>query len=347
MLTYLNEAVEKKLAGECSTPTSETALTPFSKNGATPVNLSGFELPPELVAAERARVARAKALERLKVYRDDALSLTRFLARAGVEPIAVITAKVFDKLVDEMGLFKLAPSRGGKVIVRQPMEDLALNTAWQPFLHMGTAALTLVGFMTAFHYWGWELDAKQAPMSVVFAVAAAFLTVVSVNVAVGVGYSAVERAILVRRAKAWLAGKTWAEILTGLTDDGKRGFIAPTWDQDNNTQRTVVLPPPPPSIVNLVCRIAGARTKEDSYDLRVAAEADAISFKEGLAGLFDDEAAKSLQAARAKARHDAWFDPILYIRGCKGGAVAIVGQYGELALEKELIDRVVNSEHLL
>ena len=353
MLKYLNDRVEEALVAESkSAPPTPSALAAIGR--VTPTVLHGFALPEALVQEDRLVRGKAERRYRLALYRDDAVRLQKWLKGIGVEPLAIITAKAFDALIKEMGLFVLQPSSGGKVQINNiPVVACAMPERWYSFTHITTSMLVMGAFFFAFHSWGWSIEPVNGMIwGLSFAAAAALATLIVWNVVCHEVLTRVAKVVFNARAKRWVESRSWEQILTELLPNDSKLFYSPSFDSDSPSkwQRRVVLPPAPPEVIDKVCRIARKNEERDihgnsgpHYLLFVAAEADAIRFEDGLKGVFDYDVVQAHFAAEAERRRD----PILFIRGAERGAVAVIAQYGDLPIEKELIHRIVNSEHLL
>lgn len=92
----------------------------------------------------------------------------------------------------------------------------------------------------------------------------------------------------------------------------------------------VNLPNPPDDVAQILLRV-------QDLNLGVAATAEAIRFNDTpsvlIAGTYNE-----------RARAGEYPDPIIFIE--QGEAVAVIAQFGDFPVEREVVDRVVNSEHL-
>lgn len=99
-------------------------------------------------------------------------------------------------------------------------------------------------------------------------------------------------------------------------------------------QATLVMPVPPADVAETLLRAQGIP------GLKVAAVADAIGFKETPTQLF--HAVRSAEEAAARVLRD---DPIVYFE--HGSAAAIIAQFGDFPIEREVVDRVVSAQTAL
>ena len=135
--------------------------------------------------------------------------------------------------------------------------------------------------------------------------------------------------VLRRNVAAYLAGKSWAEVLRDLAPEGE------LWNGSYTAK--VTLPTPPVEVAEIILKAHKAGMR-----LRVAAEADAISFD--LQEVFQQN--YQLELAREEA---ARRDPIIYVQSRDDvyvGAVAVLAQFGDFPIERAVIARIAKSENL-
>lgn len=350
MLKYMHDRVEQAICQEENTEVV-TASALAAIGNVTPRSLCGFELPADMVRNDQIVRDRAARRVRIASYRDGAARLRQQLASIGIEPIAIITAKAFDRLVAEMGLFMLRPTESGTVDVDRT-DILALRgygAAPVGKLVVGcVVAVTFVTLVLAFRAWGWTIG--DDPFRFSFAAALIPMATVLVWGFAGACREKIEARGFAKRAQAWVRTLSWEQMLVALSHrhhgTPTRAFYPPNFEGYGAFQRTIVLPTAPADVIDKVCRILrfNATTKENHGlgSIHIAAEASAISFRDGLKGLFDLEAIEAQLAWEARVAAD----PILFLRGY-GDVVAVIAQYGDLPDERETVDRIVNSEHLL
>jgi hypothetical protein len=102
----------------------------------------------------------------------------------------------------------------------------------------------------------------------------------------------------------------------------------------NSYQATLVMPTPPADIAEILLKA------NDIPELKVAAVADAIAFKETPTQLFRN--VRSAEEAVARMLRE---DPIVYFE--RGTAAAIIAQFGDFPVERQVVDRIITAENLL
>lgn len=138
---------------------------------------------------------------------------------------------------------------------------------------------------------------------------------------------------------AKFAKNDWPGLMAKFFPNGEM-FIDPTkpdaHQYTNVAWATLVMPIPPDDV-------AAVLLKAQEFDLKVATVAEAIGFKETLEQLRCNEIAKREE----EIRYREWLrnDPIVYTD--HGSATAIIAQFGDFPIEKEVVDLVVKSDHLI
>lgn len=123
--------------------------------------------------------------------------------------------------------------------------------------------------------------------------------------------------------------KNWPSVLDKLFPDR-------TVPGGNHIRATLVMPQPPADV-------AGTLIKASGLALKVAAVAEAIGFKETPAQLYRNELAKREE----EIRYQEWLrnDPIIYHE--YGTAAAVIAQFGDFPIEKQIVDAVAASDDLI
>jgi len=132
----------------------------------------------------------------------------------------------------------------------------------------------------------------------------------------------------------WLAKNDWHRYLATLFPHHASAEVSRTLFSASHavTFATLVLPDPPADVVATLVKAADAKVP-----MKVAAVADAVSFKESPSQIAGNYIAE--QEAIARRLRD---DPIIYTE--LPHATAILAQFGDFPIERELVDRVVSAE---
>lgn len=346
-LAYLNDAVHQALERQIENPHAPKDVA-ASAVARAQKRIAGIEVIDTGVI-ESHRDERRAALEN---HRRDATELKQKLDAAGVKYLTIWPTRAWEAVCKEHPLFTLAPDENGAVRV---------NTAWLK---------------------GVADEAKRAleAMPLAAFLSGGIVAAVSVVSVVGFGWIALALSAAAFFAGGYAVGKT-AEFF--VFDDGKplagplamkeRSLIRRMLRQPHDTIMRMLLPenrevkggvplpidlPPAPEDVqtNLIKAMAAG------FVLTLHTVPEAISFRGNPVEAFvklrqphyeqlkkgavqRKEAKKLVRAARWQAFHDAWRDPI--VTTSHGSATAIIAQYGEFPVEKELVDRVLNSSALI
>lgn len=342
MLEYMdkavNEKIDKLVEQHEEQPVLQSALA--CVGGAdTPKTLWGIDVPVDMRDTDQARRNQARRWSEITRYKNDAIKLNKLLREAKVKPLAIITKKAFNELVEELQLLQLRPSTNGYIQLEPaPVLALAKVPGLRGAVH--TAVLALVGCCVGL----FAVPYIVSPSNTVAALAVglSFAGFVAAQLLCAAGLNWWCDRITTRRVERWVNSLSWGQLLRELSFEKSGRFFAPNWEDDDHPfTRKLLLPPAPSTVVEALSRLMPVlNSKECShcYQLNIAAEADAVQFVGGL-----QFKGASIRKEIARLRRD----PILYVTGNDCTAVAIVAQYGELPIEKQLIDRIVNSEHLL
>lgn len=137
------------------------------------------------------------------------------------------------------------------------------------------------------------------------------------------------------------ARQNWREFLTKMFG----GLVAPRapdpmrYFQSNLIHATLELPLAPDDVKSVLVKAAA----DPNLQMKVAAVAEAIGFKETPAELLRRHVARREQEARQREMIDA--DPIIYYE--EGTAAAILAQFGDFPVEKDVVDAVAASGDLI
>lgn len=262
-------------------------------------------------------IPRTEHSEPQREYIVSRTSLLGELERVGVEPVAVLPLEWWRRMIAESVLVDVPFASGARVDVRWDRKLIGeMAHAGSLLLFVALAALAL--------------------LTVVAAGVAYTLSGLYAAVAVGV-VSAVVGSILPALLPefAWEWGVRRA-VRRHLSDpmrvrDLLRGSIA------TGPGLPFRLPEPPADVATILRRLADADVSLGTTTIRVAAHPDAFSVSPPLTELLVGAALERV-ALDAEERRRLAADPIVYVRS--GSAVAIVAQYGDFPIERELIDRV-------
>lgn len=274
----------------------------------------------------------AKMTDKLLRYRADRELVIGKLKRVGVEPIAVLPLTAWERICDSTGLYRFKPN-GDQVRVSasnlfKQAEDYARAKAAD---HHGKFILAA---------WGVWVAAEVVLFALGWFAAWQFFIPFGLGIfPVGLFMTIMFDGPMDKKPRDIEA----ARIRELVAEHEKNGtLIKELWPDLKEPAKgeniRIALPEPPADVQERL--IAAERAR---LPLNIAVVGDAIAFKEpvadvlvGIRGKYWDEVER-LEALNR--------DPIAYV--IEGTAVAIIDQYGEFPIEKEVMNKVINSEHLV
>jgi hypothetical protein len=282
------------------------------------------------------------AVERTKrSYQVDADILRKKLKEIDVEPLAVLPKSWWKRIVEETGLYDLKPDELNQVTVYP--QAFVEAKGWQ-FTNIWTlmSGVCAVALATSVAVSGGGVDSVRDALAFLGISAVGGFVSTLVLAAVCHSSNTVFRGV----ARLWAKYFVWRnggdqKVMKAIVDSQK----AEGWSFDVEVR----LPSPPEDVAATLLKLRSIEEYRDP-EIRVAAEPAAVTF-----GLAADELiaryelegkAADRERRREKARLEAyerWLreDPIVYVE--YGGAVAIVAQFGDFPIEKEVVDRVVGT----
>ena len=338
-LKRLDRAVQASVALELGEAANDDGA--FAELGVAPRRtrtIAGLRVAS--VAARDAKVdpEAGKMLKRLRQYRSDRDCVLEKLRRVGVEPIAVLPLTAWEHVCDSASLFRFTP-REDAVRVALPestMEGIARD-AKRKGLFFGIA-VSLFFFGASFGFGALSqyvlgLFCVPCVLCFLFAtfVAAGEMGLLSENVAPP--DPEWTRRMETKSIRAFVAKHERAGT---LVKELWPNFREPAEGSDVR----VAFPDPPAEVAQRL--VAAART---GLPMRLAVVGEAIAFKESVADVLIGERRAHWEMEESRYQALKLLDPIVYI--VEGTAVAIIDQYGDFPIEKEVIERVINSEHLV
>lgn len=321
-LERINDQVETKIAAVESG--TEFPVMP----GMESESIAGFAIPEVLLRPRHEAAVTEMALKQISEYRRLAAELRVKLMEAGVVPLAILPAKAWYELCDRSGLYLLFPNKHGGV---------ALNSDVVQRLRAESATLVdwcvgvVVGFLvTAASYASLSYSSMDASVLATMALA---LGALAMWVGVRASCVLLKDRRFARNARDYLASRSWAEVLADLAPS-RRIYGGNDWHQTK-----LELPAPPVSVAEILIR-----AQRGGLTLRIAAEADAVSFQGGVEKMLGDEYRRMLRAEEAIRR-----DPIVFIDyGGKqatyvdnSAVIAVIAQFGDFPIEQKVLNEVV------
>lgn len=261
------------------------------------------------------------------------------LKQQGVTPVAILPLKAWNKLCDRTQLFRFTPNQNtvrispgiiaeaAKAVLES--EAPAAKAAYVNLLkvHLPIALLGLIPValrvMDRFPYGGWGA-AVTAVSLIAWAVRAS-------NVSDGSFLSPREQRETTMIRSLVKQYQSVGSLFLKLWPN----YFEPESKQGQDLTIHIALPQPPQEIAERI--IAAERTR---LPMHVAVVGEAISLQEDVASILIKEQARLAELAHVPTTRD----PIVYV--VEGTAVAIVAQFGDFPIEKDVMLEVLSSEYL-
>lgn len=333
-LAYIGTAVSDALAREMETPTIPTKDRERAENIRDLTVVSGFVVGDHSAEAASKVIDGALRERRKKVetFHTDRDQVADKLAKLGVEPLAILPKVVWERICARTELYRLSPTSDGKIAVncKGLMERFEWRAMW---LNLLLWAGVLVAVMTVAY-----LVPSETPSAVVAAIIAGLVFGVGVQgLIMGIAFDGapyVWSHDLITRLQMWAYGFMPHRA---LLKQYFPGGVSPT-DSRSAFEATLVLPVPPKDVAEKLLKARGLA-------LKVAAVAKAIGFMETPSQIMASEHARQVEFRKTKWVNRLHPDPFIYYE--HGSAVAVIAQFGDFPIEKQVVDELVNSEHLL
>jgi hypothetical protein len=241
------------------------------------------------------------------------------LAARGVTPIAIIPTTWWDAMLKESGLWKLNPDREGKVGVEADKVAKIAQTSKAPALIW---VFGMAGVITAGATLHWDLPLTVSSLGV-------SMVIGSVTTC---GFTAALLGIFKKTGDRLNAR---AHAAYHLLRHGRNRVMGEMLSQSSySTYRVGIrLPTPPQDVVDTLKKIASMG------NIRVAAEPGAVGFAKSPTNIIADRILSNWEEEAREAARIRALDPIIFLE--EGPAVAIVAQFGDFPIEKELVDKIV------
>lgn len=252
--------------------------------------------------------------KRVASYREAAALIKKTLADADVTPLAVVPSQWWKALLRETGLCVVGAEQDSVGIDFPPLSKISGWAAFMQFA-LGVVMGGVLGDLSIIacdHFWG---PYGGGP----FTLSMVPIVVLSVFSAIRSGRMMVRLACAI----AFWSEKSRRRVLNfdvnSMWSSARLGFRLPT---------------PPEDFREMLLKL---RARGLLSHAKYAAELRAFQFSPSVA----DRAAERILDDRVEARRrffETMADPICYVE--INGAVAVVGQFGDFPIEKEVVDRV-------
>lgn len=256
-------------------------------------------------------------------YKNSAREVRERLAAHGITPLAVLPTTWWREMVSTKGLFDLQPDPAGRVRVGVEEEAKLADRA-----RYGVMMISLIaGGLTAASAMFMPTFAHPV-LYVPYFFAMAF----AVFVMFGILHSERE-GNLVNQFMSWSCASLYV-LFSGGREKAMHRLLRASGNDRRATNVSIRLPEPPQDVAETLLK--ATRT---GYTLNVAAEPGAVGFAKSPASIIAERMRKESSEREAERARLRALDPIIYVE--HGSATAIIAQFGEFPMEKELIETIV------
>ncbi|RYD51632.1 MAG: hypothetical protein EOP83_23300 [Verrucomicrobiaceae bacterium] len=257
-----------------------------------------------------------------KSYAEEAKELRGHLSVRGVEPLAVMPKLWWDRLIEESGLWALAPNDLGQININ-PREVVEKADGPRAFF----AWIIMVGVIIGGTVWATTIpDYANWGMAPVLMFAAAVITG-AFTALFSVTFEDTFKALKAR----WVSA-----LYVAIHGNQKTMGRMITKDSYSAEKIKIALPVPPQDVAETLGKIAMMS------NIKVAAEPGAVSFAKSAREVMRQYMADQWKQEKEVRERMRALDPIIYVEN--GSAVALIAQFGDFPMEQALIDRVLATQ---
>ncbi len=331
----LDEAVNATVATELGQPVSDSAKEHIAPQRHR--NVAGLRVVINAARDATVNVVAAGLFTRLQRFQKDSKSLRARLIKAKVTPIAVLPFAAWERLCDKSGLFRFQPDDQGRVRIstRVTTEAKAQAIKYSPWhLNPGWAWLVPpLAIALAIYLYSSGIVTDGAALFLLALFGTVVLTAVA-GVALDVKREGARKNLEINLIRSKVNA---SEQEGSLPDLLWPNLKEPPETKENKATIAISLPEPPEDIQKIL-----VTAEKAGFDLQLAVVGDAITIRENVTDILLNEQRR--QEAEERQRAQEARDPIVYI--IEGSAVAVIAQYGDFPIEKEVIQEVVNSLYI-
>jgi hypothetical protein len=334
-LSTLDKAVQSAIDRELS-DNDESPVAQFWRSR----NIAGLSVVANASRDADVDEASAVMVDKLLRFRADRMLVTSRLSRVGVEPRAVLPVAAWEHLCDKTKLYRFTP-----------VDDTVLVDG-RAMVHAAREKAIAIALVASRKHSTRNFVAAMVLLPIIAVLGFTHLFPVGEFVNVWLGITAGASALMVAFLWAFPDNHLFMEVpaeeinahLTVAIDAHQQAgtLFEQLWpkfrepDVEDGTEIRIILPKAPAEVQKRLISAERAR-----LPIHIAVVGEAIGFKEPLVEtLLDTE-----HGLLANEAAHAELDPIAYV--VEGNAVAIIDQYGDFPIEHDVMNEVLNSEHLV
>lgn len=327
-LVYIDEAAGEAIARERETPTLPPEIHEKARRASLQV-IAGFkvvDVAAEGKVVDENRIARAKRLDGYCRHREE---VRQILGKIGIRPLSILPKTAWNRICAESGLIRLFPNKDGSVL----LSDSIVRNCREFADCFGPSLLVLITAAVCIASGTYGFIEKDYPWwgAAITGVIWGFFSLILFGLILIGKESYYANWIAPIGSKLFFFAnslKPWKKQLETFFPSGAsiRGISSNT----ASIEAKIILPDPPTDVQEILLR-------SQDLNLCVAATAEAIRFSEVPGVLFGREYARRVKSGE-------YADPIIFLE--HGEAIAVIAQFGDFPVEREVVHRVMNSEHL-
>jgi hypothetical protein len=334
-LAILDEAIKATVAIELGEEVDDNVLQELGIRSERKRTVAGLTVVTKAFRDAPFDTKSNTRLDLLRQYRADNYFLKQKLDACGITAKASLPATAWFNLCNETKLFRFTPNAdgavrilgenifsGAKLLTKNEMDAIEKKQNRIGWYGIITSLIIFAAIITI----GWH----PVLLSIVTAVVCFFVTG-GIFGSLGIDQSATEAKYLRTLVDQYTEEGTLFEIIWP-------GYCEPSasTNRDFDILLKISLPTPPDDVQETLLK-----AERGGLELKLAVVGEAIALRENVA----DVLLKRQRQIQEEIERSAKLDPIVYIR--HNTAIAIIDQYGDFPIEKAVMLKVINSEHLV
>ncbi|NTW13562.1 MAG: hypothetical protein HGA31_00835 [Candidatus Moranbacteria bacterium] len=345
-IQYIGTAMDSALKQNAENPRLSKETIRQIKEGSVR-KVAGFHIRDKSSLQSTLHRASSRAAEQIDGFRRTCDKISVDMATRGLKPaLAFVSTKTWKRICDESGLYRFKPVEGLVKVSRQPLERMRSRAESLSSLLIRLMVPAIVFAIS------WEIftilppDAKQGGPKVIAGILS-ILTGVIIWLILSIVFDEDLASSLKERLASFctiLQIKMFSVLPNRLTFKGLFPDMEEAGDS-NCISAEIKLPDPPEDEMN---DVATTILAAKDLGLKVAAVPGAVTFVGGIqnALLRRETADHAIRLSEIEKRREARrLDPIIYHE--REGVVAIIAQFGNIPIEKKVVERIMNDRDII
>lgn len=346
-LALIDRAAQATVAHELGETINRAELTRIGIRPRRTRSIAGLSVISNAARDAAVDPRSAEAMVRLKQYRTDREQVKSQLEAAGVPPLAVLPLSAWERICEKAKVFRFIPQNDyvrfdassvvseaekltAQQVRRKPLSDSVGSMLLLTIVITGIASV--VGAVMVSNAFNWS------PTAGFFCSIAGFILGA---IAGFVGFACVyDNLPGIKKEMREREARNIRATVDTLRQNGT--LFKKLWPNYREPEEgkvvRIALPPAPAKVQE---RLLAA--EKAGLTMHLAAVCDAIALREDIGDIIIGLRAKEWEVHGRELMLK--YDPIIYV--VHGSAVAVLDQFGEFPIEKEVVNEVINSEHFI